>query len=168
VFRRTAITTTAVMLVLAGSVLTAVPAQAAAATPRLVHLAAPTVLPCPLTGAELAAGRQIVARAMRTLDDAVRVGIGSGGKPPTVVPVENPASWGEAWDLCMLAMNDLKHKIGELEVAVRRYLQCKADAMNTGADCSNAQGNAEAAFHDVEVASDNLSNACPWLDLPLI
>jgi hypothetical protein len=146
VFRRTTIlsASVAVLLTMAGSVLTAGPAQASAA-------------PCPLTAAEVAYGHETIAHALRTLDHGGRL-LGQGPRGTTLTPVENPSS---AWN-CLLALNDLKNKIRAAEWAIAQWVLC-VDVEGTTLACKAESSHMVAALHDVDVALGNLAQACPWL-----
>jgi hypothetical protein len=161
VFRRTTITTVAAVITLAGPVLAVVPAHASVAPSAAT---APTP-GCPMSEAQLAYGRRVIADALVTFEQGVRA-LGTGWRDRSPTPVENPASATDSQALCMLALNDVKAKAAAAAHAVEQYLQCVADSMNTGANCNNHRGNAEAAMHELHTALSNLDKTCPWLYVP--
>jgi hypothetical protein len=151
--RRTTLIT-ALLATLGGAVLAATPAHAADLTP--VALA-----PCPLTETQLANGRQLVFEANRTVDRGAAV-LGSSYSRPTMTPITNPAGGVSSVSDCLTALNDLRKKVQDAEIAAAQWAACVAGSLG-GSGCGPELDNYEAALHAVEVALNNLHRLCPWV-----
>ena len=159
-FRRTTITVAAAMLFgLAGTALVAAPAHATEVAPAAVTAVALT--PCPLTDAQLASGRQLVLEANRTVDRGAAQ-LGSSYSRPTMTPIANPAGSVSSMSDCLAALNDLRKKVLDAEIAAAQWAACVAGSLG-GSGCGPELDNYEAALHAVEVALNNLHRLCPWV-----
>lgn len=151
-----------VTLAVAGVALAPMSAQATEAPAKpTVSTANATAQPCPLTDAQLASGRQVVARAVRTLDAAEHLTgtAGGGGLPPVTA---SPLDVGDL-QRCLLAVEDARKKAESADFALARFTACLADSFSTGASCTAEAGNLRTAASDLEVALSNMRMSCPWL-----
>ncbi len=142
-------------LAVGACVLVSTPAQASTVTPTI------SAVPCPLTEAQLANGRALIASSLELLNHPALADYRNNR--PSLTPVTNPLTFNPAD--CELALADLKKKALTAKEALARYAECVVGTVSGGRGCMAELDNLEAAARDLEVALNNLRNLCPWFVL---